>query len=845
VQLDSEGNLFIADTGNDVIRVVWASNGTISTFAGIQGAGSPAYSGDGGPATSARLNYPAAVQVTETSVYIMDTGNSAIRAVSRATGIITTVVGNGTAGYAGDGGPASLALLAYPNGSFVDYAGNMFIADTGNNVVRKVSPSGIITTVAGNGSAAFCGDFGIATQACLNSPTSVYVDADNNLHIADYGNDRIRVVADGLIVTVAGGGSVDGEHGAATSAELSGPTDLHVDSYGNLYIAEVWSDRIRVVVSSDVGIPCAPGYSCQFGTPQPCSDPTYYCPVNALAPTRTSYGYFATVADSSVGTMIQQSGCPAGSFCVNGTKLSCPPGTYGKAAFQSDISSCGPCSPGTYNALLAQTSSAACLSCPTGTYSSQSGAPFCQLCPPNTYGVVAGQPSNASCLPCSEGTVAFAGATSCVSTLGVIASSPQETTFDIAPIAFSDDLPPEQLALLQMSWAVPIVVVSLLPLLALLIGRNCAGPHYLVRRLERWFLSIDKFGLAHDVGEGQAPIQRVTVLGGSVTVVAIGTVLAVAVALVIQYFKANSIVQESVLPAPLPTLQKLADLPLYTLTSPSGLAPTLQSGMQLQLITMGPLCSLLTLASEGLLAGQFVLNTNVSTAGGRIVHTIDCQSCMFGPLSGLTLALDPSCQSLQLSMFAVGVLDAMTAMSIQLGGLGNGSFLSTASLVASPQLVVQNNARSNVVSRGVAVTFQSYSPQYATAPASVSISVSLAIALEYVNINIVPVNSALQLASSIIALSGLFGAFAMAISPTENKILPWVKKVTSMGSGLPQTDKNTRASDWGMPVVPNPLGPASRTGPTRRTTAARGSTLTPSPQDISMVELNRDVGGAR
>ncbi len=202
-----------------------ASPGVITTVAGngyVGQNGLGGYSGDGGPATSAELNNPVGIAVdTAGNLYIADAGNNRIRKVD-ITGIITTVAGNGTQGYSGDGGPATNAGLSGSSGVAVDTAGNLFIADAGNNRIRKVDITGIITTVAGNGNADFSGDGGPATAAELNSPTGVAVDTDGNLYIADYHNHSIRKVdTAGTITTIVGGntnGFIEGE--PATSAGI-------------------------------------------------------------------------------------------------------------------------------------------------------------------------------------------------------------------------------------------------------------------------------------------------------------------------------------------------------------------------------------------------------------------------------------------------------------------------------------------------------------------------------------------------------------------------------------------------------------------------------------------------
>jgi trimeric autotransporter adhesin len=267
VALDHRGNVFIADTGNHRIRKV-TSNGTITTVAGTgtaSGTASLSFSGDGGPATSAQLSvWPSSVAVDgEGNLFIADTGNRRIRRVSTA-GIITTVAGDGTLGnsFSGDGGPATDARLhlgelysGIHSSVTVDGEGNLFIADAGNNRIRRVAPSGIITTLAGNGTKGFSGDGGAATSAHLNGPQGVAVDGAGNLFIADTGNNRVRTVSPaGIVTTLAGDGTsgFSGDGGPATSAQLKEPSSLAMDGAGNLFIADTLNQRIRRVSPSGI-----------------------------------------------------------------------------------------------------------------------------------------------------------------------------------------------------------------------------------------------------------------------------------------------------------------------------------------------------------------------------------------------------------------------------------------------------------------------------------------------------------------------------------------------------------------------------------------------------------------
>ncbi len=253
VAVDSAGDLFIADQDNNVVREVVKATGQIITIAGDGIAG---YSGDGGPATSAELNDPRDIAVDSAGdVFIADLGNNVIREVVAATGEIITVAGDGIAGYSGDGGPATTAELNAPRGITVDSAGNLFFADTNNNRIREVvKATGEIITIAGDGTAGYSGDGGPATAAEISYPNTVVVDPAGDVFFSDENNFRIREVvkATGKILTIAGNGTAgySGDGGPATSAELNGAVGIALDSLGDVLIAEVYNNRVREVVKA-------------------------------------------------------------------------------------------------------------------------------------------------------------------------------------------------------------------------------------------------------------------------------------------------------------------------------------------------------------------------------------------------------------------------------------------------------------------------------------------------------------------------------------------------------------------------------------------------------------------
>ncbi len=254
VALDAEGNLYIAEEAVDRIRRVDAASGIITTIAGN---GNRGFSGDGGPAVLAQLANPRSVALdAEGNLYIADAWNNLIRKVDASTGNISTVAGTGRGGGSGDGGPAVEAQLYLPSGVAVDGSGNIYIADTDNHRIRKVdAATGNISTVAGSGWGGYIGDGVPAVRAQLYLPSGVAVDGSGNIYVADRGNSRIRKVdaATGNISTIAGTGTqgYGGDGGPAVEAHLYFPSGVAVDGSGNIYIADTDNHRIRRLSPAD------------------------------------------------------------------------------------------------------------------------------------------------------------------------------------------------------------------------------------------------------------------------------------------------------------------------------------------------------------------------------------------------------------------------------------------------------------------------------------------------------------------------------------------------------------------------------------------------------------------
>jgi len=309
IALDPAGNLYIADSENCRIRKA-ANEGGSGTISTIAGNGGVSYSGDGGQAIKAQLNTPLGVAVDAGgNIFIADNANNVVRKVTAA-GAISTLAGNGKTGSGGDGSAATSAQLNAPQGVAVDASGNVYIADTGNARIRKVSAGGTISTYAGNGTPGYAGDGQAASTAQLNLPIGLTVDPAGNLYIADFGNNVVRKVAisNGTISTVAGHGvqSYGGDGQLATSAALNGPAAVALDQAGNLYIADSQNNRVRVVTpAGTIGTVAGTGIPGYTGDGQAATSAQIVSPSGL-------------VVDSSGGVYISDSGSVIRKFTVGG-----------------------------------------------------------------------------------------------------------------------------------------------------------------------------------------------------------------------------------------------------------------------------------------------------------------------------------------------------------------------------------------------------------------------------------------------------------------------------------------------------------------------------------------------
>jgi len=257
IATDNLGNIYFTDMQTHTISKITTTNANAGTATIIAGTGAAGYSGDGASALSATFSSPAGIAIDNNNdIYIADSGNNVIRKIDSITGIVTTVAGTGVAGYSGDGGNALQATLNTPYGMASNGSGDIIFTEMGNHTVRELA-FGTINTIAGTGQAGFYGDGGLKSFAQFNTPMAVAVDSKGNIFVADTGNNRVRMISNSFIETIAGNGSNTsmqaGSSMDSTSAGIALPTGVGVDSQDNLYVADSLSKNIVLVDTTGAG----------------------------------------------------------------------------------------------------------------------------------------------------------------------------------------------------------------------------------------------------------------------------------------------------------------------------------------------------------------------------------------------------------------------------------------------------------------------------------------------------------------------------------------------------------------------------------------------------------------
>jgi streptogramin lyase len=240
VAVDASGNVYVADLGNHTIRKI-TSSGVVTTFAGSGAAGAA-----DGTGTTASFNFPTGIAVDALgNVYVADQVNNKIRKIT-AVGGVTTFAGSGAAGAADGAGPA--ASFNFPTGVAVDVSGNVYVADLFNYTIRKITPAAVVTTFAGSGAADAIDGTGPASS--FNLPQGVAVDASGNVYVADFGDQKIRKITPaGVVTTLAGSGAIGAADGMGTAASFNSPTGVAADASGNVYVADQNNQKIRKIIA--------------------------------------------------------------------------------------------------------------------------------------------------------------------------------------------------------------------------------------------------------------------------------------------------------------------------------------------------------------------------------------------------------------------------------------------------------------------------------------------------------------------------------------------------------------------------------------------------------------------
>ena len=257
IATDNLGNIYFTDMQTHTISKITTTNANAGTATVIAGTGQAGYTGDGASALFATFSSPAGIAIdSNNDIYIADSGNNVIRKIDSLTGFVTTVAGTGTAGYSGDGGNASQATLNTPYGMASNGAGDIIFTEIGNHTVRELA-FGTINTIAGTGQAGFYGDNGLKSFAQFNTPMAVAVDSKGNIFVADTGNNRVRMISNSFIETIAGNGSnasmQAGSSMDSATAAIASPTGVGVDGQDNLYVADSLSKNIVFVDTLGAG----------------------------------------------------------------------------------------------------------------------------------------------------------------------------------------------------------------------------------------------------------------------------------------------------------------------------------------------------------------------------------------------------------------------------------------------------------------------------------------------------------------------------------------------------------------------------------------------------------------
>lgn len=859
--VDGTGNVFVAagarreflkEVVARAVYIIWASNSTMYRYAG--GGNSSA---DGVPARNATFFAEGLAVSCAGDLLITDRGSNRLRVVWASNQTMGTYAGNGSQYPCGDGGCARDACLGSPSGVAVDASScNIFVSSQKFGIVRVIhAQNGSIDTLAGNMSSidTFGGDGGPATAAGLHSPGALAVDSEGNVLVVDNGNDRIRIVwAKSLgirsqtIDTFAGGGtssSFCGDKGLATDACLSleesrfdfsvygiGPlTGVAVDQAGNVVIADYSNGRVRIVVASD-DVQCPPGYTCPYGVPSaPClTAGDGYCPGDTFAPVPVYPGYYALASpEAPAGSLTGQRLCPPGGYCNHGVYKPCPSGTTGSGAGKSTPDACVECPPGTYAALGGLTGvNAGCASCPLGSVAPSAGSSFCSWCLPGTAHDVSG----GLCTPCPSGFFSMGGSFPCAH----VPNGAKPDVWDnfavlseatVTPLG-NGEPPGSFFTQYSLPTAAALVLLAGLPALYLAVAWLCrsrADKLTVDARIRRMLRTVDQFGLNHSVSEGEAPVMRSTAHGGALAFLAVGIAAAIAFSLVIDFVASNDVPR---MPLMAPTMSSYANITSAVARREStNIFGAPASGLRVRILSMGPACSSVTWLASNLLAGNFSHSAAVNATSGAATHDFDCPGCALMAISSLDVSFDATCQTFVVYAYAVSSTGFVSVASYA-AAAPCGPRYSDATVDCSPfrpavamamtlDLLEVDGVNS---ARGFTV-----SPPATLPPVGGNVSsglrllrVALPLSSAYIAKAVDKKTTLAQLVSSILGLVGILSAAGMALSMLEavpghyEALMRRLRNTSCRRSSALGWAKNSHGNDCEAALVVSEMTPTGR-----------------------------------
>lgn len=580
---------------------------------------------------------------------------------------------------------------------------------------------------------------------------------------------------------------------------------------GNMLALDRGTGVLYSIVSNVTAVTfCPAGYFCPCGTPLPCTNPSQYCLTNELKPREVPRGLYAVGSavsnTSSVVIYGSVAGCPVGSFCINGSKFMCWPGSFGIAALQATPSGCALCPAGTYSPSFGSTSAKNCRPCPPGYFSASAGSAFCSACPSGTASSVTGADSPNACTVCrscssdsgasvvnsSCSLVAFPGSVSCFH-LGStsVAAGPAVMAFqDIVPAAIVDsDDRTVRTDVLIIAILVPLISLAIFPTCILIMTRRCRGRatntcyaccQHAWMRSKQCLRMVDLYSLRHTTAEGSSPVKHRTSVGGTFSIIGSLLVTCLIVVLIIQFKRSNSLVSTSLRPAELPTLYGYASLPTFAYTSepPSVAPPSLKTGLELRISVMGSTCSSpIAVSMPTLTRGGFKVSVARRDSTVEFYeHLFSCPDCAFDAASILQVTFAEECTAFIVTVATVGAAGSTYVSSTVVESPSSiasdtGRVLTSSHITVVPQLQVLANHISGVVVRGYSVSVSTVN--VVTVPSTLwpRVPVVLSFLLQtsdtFVLTEVVPIVSPTQLVSSIVGLFGLLGAFGQLFALLE------------------------------------------------------------------------------